>query len=121
MHQILSLKPNKAIGDDMISGKELRSGGKSVVPGLKGIFMKSFETGKFQNTWKTAKIRSAFKKGKQIERKNYTPLSLLSIPGKILEGQICINLNSHLKINGLKPQNNGDSRKANQQNIYYFT
>ena len=47
MHQILSLKSNKAIGDDMISGKELRSGGKSVMPGLKGIFMKSFETGKF--------------------------------------------------------------------------
>jgi len=55
LHQILSLKPKKAIGDDMISGKELRSGGKSVVPGLKGIFMKSFETGKFPNTWKTAK------------------------------------------------------------------
>jgi len=71
-----------------------------VGPGLKGILMKSFETRKFPNTWKTAKIRSAFKKGKQIERKNYTPLSLLSIPGKILEGQICINLDSHLKING---------------------
>ena len=100
LHQILSLKPNKAIGDDMISGKELRSGGKSVMPGLKGIFRKSFETGKFPNTWKIAKLRSAFKKGKQIERENYRPLSLLSIPGKILEGQICINLDSHLKING---------------------
>ena len=100
MHQILSLKPNKAIGDDMISGKELRSGGKSVVPGLKGLFMKSFETGKFPNTWKTAKIRSTLKKGKQIERETYIPLSLLSTPGKILEGLICINLDSHLKING---------------------
>ena len=35
LHQILSLKPNKAIGDDMILGKELRSGGKSMMPGLK--------------------------------------------------------------------------------------
>ena len=39
-----------------------------MVPGLKGLFMTSFETGKFPNTWKTAKIRSAFTKGKQIER-----------------------------------------------------
>ena len=62
------------------------------MPGLKGIFMKIFEIGKFPNTWKTAKLISAFKKGKQIERENYRPLSLLSIPGKILEGQICLNM-----------------------------
>eukprot|EP00112_Aurelia_sp_Birch-Aquarium-sp1_P021970 Seg604.7 transcript_id=Seg604.7/GoldUCD/mRNA.D3Y31 product="putative RNA-directed DNA polymerase from transposon X-element" pseudo=true protein_id=Seg604.7/GoldUCD/D3Y31 len=49
LHQIFSLKPNKAIGDDMISGKELRSGGKSVIPGLKGVFNKCYETGKFPN------------------------------------------------------------------------
>lgn len=54
----------------------------------------------FQILGKQLKIRSAFKKGKQIERENYTPLSLLSILGKILEGQICINLDSHLKVNG---------------------
>ena len=83
--------------------------------------MKSFETGKFPNTWKTAKLRSAFKKGKQIEKENYRPLSLLSIPGKILEGQICLNLDSHLKVNGAQTPNNGNSRKANQLNISYFT
>ena len=69
LHQILSLKPNKAIGDYMISGKELRSGGKSVVPGLKVIFMKSFEAGKFPNTWKTATIRSALKRESRLKRK----------------------------------------------------
>ena len=100
LHQILSFKPNKVIGDGMISGKELRSGGKSVMPGLKEISMKSFKTGKFPNAWKTAKYLSAFKKGRQIEKENYRLLSFLSIPGKILEGQICLNLDSHLKMNG---------------------
>ena len=100
LHQMLSLKPNKAIGDDMISGKELRSGGKSVMPGLKEIFMKSFESGKFPNTWKTAKLRSAFKKESRLKGKITGHCHFLSIPGKILEDQICLNLDSHLKMNG---------------------
>ena len=112
LHQILSLKPNKALGDDMISGKEFRSGSKSVLPGLKRVFDKSFETGKFPSTWKRAKLRSTFKKGSQVERENYRPLSLLSIPGKILEGQICLNLDSHLNLNGAQtPKTMGIPRK----------
>ena len=34
LHQSLGLKPNKAIANDMISGREFRSGVKSVMPGL---------------------------------------------------------------------------------------
>ena len=41
------------------------------------------------------RLKSVFKKGPKTERGNFKPISLLNIPGKILEGQISKNLNDH--------------------------
>lgn len=42
-----------------------------------------------------------FKKGSSSDANNYRPISLLSIPGKILEDVVSDTLNNHMKTQGL--------------------
>ena len=104
-HQISVLKVNKAAGHDNILPKDLKTAGESILPGMKMIIDKSFKDCKFPNYWKIAKVKSAYKKGPKVERKNYRPLSLLSIPSKVHEGQICYHLDNHMNANGAKTPN----------------
>ena len=99
-HQIAVLNPYKSMGADEIAPRELRAANNSILRGLKLVIDKSFEESRFPQSWKTAKLKSAFKKGSNVERENYRPLSLLSIPSKIQEGQICKTVDKHLDMNG---------------------
>ena len=49
------------------------------------IFFKSRETGDVPEDGRRASVVPIFKKGKKEEPGNYRPVSLTSIPGKILE------------------------------------
>ena len=49
------------------------------------IFKKSVELGNFPNKWKIATVVPLFKGGNKEDVSNYRPVSLLPIPGKILE------------------------------------
>ena len=89
------------MGVDKISPRELKIGGESVVPGLQLVLNKIIESRTVPDRWKIARLKSAFKKGPKDETENYRPLSMLSIPSKILEGQICRPLNNHLDIHEL--------------------
>ncbi len=104
-HQVSVLKINKAAGHDDILPKDLKTAGESILPGMKKIIDQSFKDCKFPSNWKIAKVKSAFKKGHKVERENYRPLSLLSIPSKIHEGQISYHLDNHMKVNGAKTPN----------------
>ena len=64
---------------------------------------------------KLAKVKSAFKKGKHIQVDNYRPLSILSIPGKLLEAQICEALDEHLKNQELLSDNQWGLERADQK------
>ena len=99
------MKVNKAAGHDNILPKDLKTAGESILPGMKMIIDKSFKDCKFPNYWKIAKVKSAYKKGPKVERENYRPLSLLSIPSKVHEGQICYHLDNHMNVNGAKTPN----------------
>ena len=56
----------------------------------------------FPNTWKIAKVNAIFKKGNPADVSNYRPISLLSIPSKLLESQICNIIDTHLNSCGIK-------------------
>ena len=73
-------------GDDNIAAKELKIAGLSAAPGLTRVIDKSLQDRKYPKQRKKARLKSVFKKGPKTERGNYRPISLLSIPGKILEG-----------------------------------
>ena len=69
------------------------------------IIEKSFKECEYPSNWEIAKVKSAFKKGPKVEKENYRPLPLLSIPSKVHELQICYHLDNHTKVNGAKTPN----------------
>ena len=104
-HQLSVLKISKATGHDNILPKDLKTAGESILIGMKMIIEKSFKECEFPSSWKIAKVKSAFKKGPKVEKEKYRPLSLLSIPSMIHEGQICYHIDNHIKVNGAKTPN----------------
>ena len=60
---------------------------------------------KFPDNWKIAKLKSTFKKGDACSRENYRPLSILSIPSKLLEGQVCHRVDEQMGIAGIGNEN----------------
>ena len=90
-----SLNPNKAMGLDNISPRDLKLCESSVVQGLFEIFMKSRADCQFPISWKKSQVAAVFKKGNRLDVNNYIPISLLSIPSKILERVVCRSFDNH--------------------------
>ena len=96
-----SLNPNKAMGLDNISSRDLRLCESSVVQGLFEICMKSRADCQFPNSWKKSRVAAVFKKGNRLDVNNYRPISLLSVPSKILERVVCRSFDNHLTSHSL--------------------
>ena len=82
---IQNLDPNKAHGRDQISIIMLKLGNISTCKPLEIIFNRCLETGTFPNDWKKGNVVPVFKKGDKQFLKNYRPISLLPVCGKIFK------------------------------------
>ena len=51
--------------------------------------------------WKVGEVKIAFKKGDTTQRTNYRPLTILCLPSKIPEAQICKHIDEHIETNNL--------------------
>ena len=80
---IRSLNPNKATGSDEISGQMLLICDESVVLPLLIIFRNILESSVYPDQWKLANVVPMYKKEDKQFVKNYCPISLLPICGKI--------------------------------------
>ena len=89
---IRNLNPNKATGSDGISGQMLLLCDNSVVLPLQIIFQNILISSTYPDMWKLANVTPIFKKGDKQLIKNYRPISLLQICGKIFEKIIFNNL-----------------------------
>ena len=91
------LKPHKAPGPDGILPSVLKECAVNIAPLLQPIFQKSIDTGELPNDWLNANVSPIFKKGNRAEPSNYRPVSLTSIPCKLLEHIIHTNVMGHFE------------------------
>ena len=92
---IESLDSNKAHGWDNISIRMIKIGGVSLVKPLYSIFRFSADSSVFPSQWKKGNVVPVFKKGDKSIAKNYRPVSLLPVFGKLFEKCIYDALYSH--------------------------
>ena len=74
---------------------------KALLPPLKCIFEKSLEERKIPEIWKSAHVTAIFKSGSKSKPENYRPISLTSVPGKLLERIIRDEIVNHMTDNNL--------------------
>ena len=107
---VRNLNPNKASGSDGISGQMLLLCDDSVGVPLKIIFENILFTSSYPDMWKLANVTPVHKKGDKQLTKNYRPISLLPICGKIFEKIIFNTLYPYLNVNNLITKNQSGFR-----------
>ena len=98
---IKTLDPNKAHGCDNISIKMIKTCSQPLTLPLKSIFEHSLKKGKFPEIWKKANVVPVHKREDKMLVKNYRPISLLPIFGKMFERVIYNSLFNYFQSNRL--------------------
>ena len=114
--QILSLckeiKTTKSSGIDDVPSRVFKDAFRVLVPQLVYLFNLSFSTSTFPDEWKQATVIPLFKGGDKTEVSNYRPISLLPLPGKLLEKVVHSKLSVFLEGNKLISANQSGFRKG---------
>ena len=98
---IIKTDPNKAHGRDNVFIKMIEICSKLKILPLKIILKHSLKKGKFPEIWKKANVVPVRKKEDKMLVKNYCPISLLPVFGKMFERVIYTSLFHYFVINRL--------------------
>ena len=99
--KIEKLKQTCSSGPDNICSKILKTSPTSMSVALTIIYNKSMTSGFVPTAWKEANVTPIFKKGLKCSVENYRPVSLTSIPCRVMESIIRDTIVNHLLDNTL--------------------
>ncbi|KAK4831271.1 hypothetical protein QYF61_016741 [Mycteria americana] len=98
---LLQLDVHKSMRPDGIHPRVLKELADVIAGPLSIIFQWSWESGEVPVDWKMANVVPIFKNGKKEDPVNYRPVSLTSVPGKIMEKVILGVIEKHLRDNAV--------------------
>ncbi|KFW88624.1 hypothetical protein N305_04990, partial [Manacus vitellinus] len=91
------LDPHKSMQPDGIHPRVMRELLEELAEPLSIIYQQSWLTGEVPDDWKLANVIPIHKKGCKEDPKNYRPVSLTSVPGKVMEQIILSAITQHLQ------------------------
>ena len=96
-----SLDPNSSPGDDGIHPRMLNSLSSQLSIPLSIIFLNSVQSGVLPQEWLSSAVVPIYKKSNRYDPLNYRPVSLTSVPCKVLEKIVVNHIFEYLNENGL--------------------
>ncbi|KAK4811340.1 hypothetical protein QYF61_024476 [Mycteria americana] len=102
------LDTHKSMGPDEIHPRVLKELAEVLTKPLSIIYQQSWLTGEVPADWRLANVTPIYKKGRKEDLGNYRPVSLTSVPGKLMEQIILSAITRHVENNqGIKPSQHG--------------
>ena len=109
---IKDININKSSGLENVKCAVLKEALMVLIPQMKHLFNLSVRSSQFPNAWKNATVVPIPKTGDLKLVSNYRPISLLPVPGKILERLVAHQLNDFIESNDLFTPSQFGFRKA---------
>ena len=102
----------KSSGLEKLSSKICKDAFMALSPQLTYLFNCSLSASVFPDAWKVAKVVPLFKGGNREDVNNYRPVSLLPLPGKLLEKIVHKNMSTFFEANNVLSAQQGGFRKG---------
>ena len=117
------LDSNKTLGWDNLSINMIKLCDDGIIKPLSLIYEKCLITGSYPDIWKKANVLPIHKKESRQVKKNYRPISLLPICGKIFEKVMFDVLHKHLSDNQILTTNQSGFRPGDSiiNQLLYIT
>ena len=106
------INPMKSSGMDCLSSRICKDAFMVLGDQLVHLFNSSLSQQKFPMAWKLAKVVPLFKGGDREDVGNYRPVSLLPLPGKLLEKVVHNGISKFWDDNNFLSHNQGSFRKG---------
>ncbi|KAK4830597.1 hypothetical protein QYF61_012023 [Mycteria americana] len=102
------LDTHKSMGPDEIHPRVLKELADVLTKPLSIIYQQSWLTGEVPADWRLANVTPIYKKDQKEDPGNHRPVSLTSVPGKLMEQIILSAITQHVEDNhGIKPSQHG--------------